>query len=154
AGGDLGASLRRPDLGDWEVPLGAAVLARAENVLRFRGRRAGARAVVAFAGSIDVPAVLGSRATDLPAGFGGLAGRALVTGDLLPLGPSPPPSTAPATSTEPSSSVTLRVVLGPQYDHFPPGEVERFLRSTFRVSAQSDRAGCRLDGPRLAAREG
>jgi KipI family sensor histidine kinase inhibitor len=161
AGADLGAVLQRPDLGDWDVPMGAAVLARAGNVLRFTGRRGGARAVVAFGGGLDVlgggldvPFVLGSRATDLAAGFGGFAGRALRAGDLLSLGPAPEPSTAPATWTRPSPSVTLRVVLGPQYDHFPPGEVERFLRSSFGVSALSDRAGCRLEGPRLAAREG
>jgi len=49
--------------------------------------------------------------------------------------------------------VVCRVVLGPQYELFPAGEVERFLRETFRVGALSDRTGCRLDGPRLAARE-
>src|SRR5262249_14510360 len=89
-----------------------------------------------------------------PAGFGGCAGRPLRAGDLLSLRPAPEPSTAPATWTRPSPSVTLRVVLGPQYDHFPPGEVERFLRSSFGVSALSDRAGCRLEGPGRAAGEG
>jgi len=155
AGGDLGALLRRPDLGDWEVPQGAPVLARPGNVLLFTGRRAGARAAVAFSGGLAVPIVLGSRATDLPAGFGGLAGRALRVGDLLSLGPPNEFSTAAAAHlSPPASSVTVRVVLGPQYDHFPAGEVERFLRSSFRVGPSSDRAGCRLEGPRLAAREG
>ena len=82
-GADLGAVLERADLGAWPVPLGSGVLARPGNVLRFAGRRSGCRAYVAFQGGIDVPEVLGARATDLQSGFGGLSGRALRAGDLL-----------------------------------------------------------------------
>jgi biotin-dependent carboxylase-like uncharacterized protein len=152
AGGDLGAVLRRSDLGDWPVPLGTAVLARPDNVLVFRGRRSGARASVAVAGGIEVPLVGGSRATDLAGGFGGFQGRALRGGDLLGVG-LPRETRAETGWKPPEARVVLRVVLGPQYDLFPPGEVERFLRETFRVGATSDRTGCRLEGPRLAARE-
>ena len=77
AGADLGAVLERADLGAWPVPRGASVLARPGNVLRFTGRRSGCRAYVALSGGIDVPLVIGSRATDLPSAFGGLAGRPL-----------------------------------------------------------------------------
>src|SRR5262249_5263331 len=81
AGADLGATLERSALGAWPVPCGIRVFARAGNVLRFTGRRAGCRAYVAFAGAIDVPSVLGSRATDLGSGFGGVDGRPLRAGD-------------------------------------------------------------------------
>jgi KipI family sensor histidine kinase inhibitor len=154
AGADLGAVLRRADLGDWPVPLGTAVLARPDNVLTFTGRRAGARAYVAFAGGIEVPLVGGSRATDLAGGFGGIEGRALRGGDVLRIGlPREPPATSGPPWEPPAARVVLRAVLGPQYDLFPAGEVERFLRETFRVGPTSDRTGCRLEGPRLAARE-
>jgi antagonist of KipI len=83
AGADLGAVLERADLGRWPVPLGAGVLARPGNVLRFTGVRSGCRAYVALRGGIDVPVVLGSRATDLASAFGGLAGRALAASDRL-----------------------------------------------------------------------
>ena len=46
----------------------------------------GMRAYLAVAGGIDVPRELGSRATFLLGGFGGLDGRALAAGDVLPLG--------------------------------------------------------------------
>ena len=82
-GADLGPVLHRDDMGPWPVPRGSAVLARPGNRLTFTGRRAGCRAYVALAGGIDVPVVMGSRATDLGAGFGGLAGRALRAGDRL-----------------------------------------------------------------------
>ena len=51
--------------------------------------RGGARAWLAIAGGIDVPEVLGTRSTDLQGGFGGSQGRALRTGDVLPLGAAP-----------------------------------------------------------------
>jgi KipI family sensor histidine kinase inhibitor len=151
-GADLGAVLRRADLGDWAVPLGTPVLARPGNVLIFGERRAGARASVAFAGGIEVPVVAGSRATDLASGFGGFEGRALRSGDLLSVG-LPREPRAEAGWKPPDARAVVRVVLGPQYDLFPPGEVERFLRETFRVGPTSDRTGCRLEGARLAARE-
>jgi allophanate hydrolase subunit 2 len=41
------------------------------------------------------------------------------------------------------------VVLGPQEDHLTAGSVARFLAAEYRVTAASDRIGCRLEGPRL-----
>ncbi len=43
----------------------------------------GARTILSVAGGIDVPRVLGSRATDLRGGFGGTHGRGLRVGDRL-----------------------------------------------------------------------
>ncbi|HMK91720.1 MAG TPA: 5-oxoprolinase subunit PxpB, partial [Thermoleophilia bacterium] len=63
AGGDLNPVLERSDLGLWPVPAGVSVLARAGNVVRFAERRSGCRAYVAFGGGLDVPIVMGSRAT-------------------------------------------------------------------------------------------
>jgi UPF0271 protein len=109
-------------------------------------------AVLAVAGGIDVPAVLGSRSTDLRAGFGGMAGRTLAPGDVLPLGsfpirgpclalPDPPRLTPPQ---------NLRVVLGPQADAFTTDAVESFLNGRYAVSHEADRMGLRLSGPTLA----
>ena len=155
AGADLGAVLERADLGSWSVPMGRAVVARAGNVLSMRDRRAGLRAYVACAGGIDVPAVLGSRATDLVAGFGGLAGRALRAGDLLSLGRPTPGrpelGDGPAAETSPAP-VTVRVVAGPQDDMFTEDARARLEDETYEVGPVSDRAGCRLLGPRLAHR--
>ena len=149
-GADLGAVLHREDLGPWAVPSGAAVVARAGNRLVFTGRRDGCRAYVALQGGIDVPAVLGSRATDLGAGFGGHEGRALRAGDVLALGVPRGEPVRVAPPARPAGGTTLRVVLGPQEDHFAPESVARFLSGEYRVTAASDRAGCRLDGPPLA----
>jgi antagonist of KipI len=151
AGADLGAVLERADLGAWPVPPGASVLARPGNVLRFAGRSSGCRAYVAFRGGIDVPAVLGSRATELQSGFGGLAGRALAAGDALALLPAVGGGRAPGEmpAERHTGSAAVRVVLGPQADHFDAQTIARFLASPWRVSPTSDRVGCRLDGEPL-----
>lgn len=145
AGADLGAVLERADLGAWPVPLGARVLARPGNVLRFTGRRAGCRAYVALEGGIEVPAVLGSRATDLQSGFGGVAGRALAAGDRLGVAAAALEAPRESAAAAHSSAVTVRVVAGPQADHFDAATLARFFSEPFRLAATSDRVGCRLE---------
>jgi antagonist of KipI len=154
-GGDLSAVLHRDDLGAWPVPPGAGVLARAGNVLAFGARRSGSRAYVALAGGIGVAPVLGSRSTDLAGGFGGMQGRALRPGDLIGLGRTvagPEPGPAPAPSVASSGEIGVRVVLGPQDDHFGPEAIASFLGEPYTLGPESDRVGCRLRGPRLAHR--
>ena len=158
AGADFGARLERDDLGSWPVPAGVRVVARSGNVLSFEGRRSGCRAYVAFAGGIDVALVLGSRSTDLMGGFGGLAGRAIAAGDTLALC-SPdrgsggrPEMESRGTEAEGEDDASVRVILGPQDDHFTAFAIERLLSATWSVRASSDRSGCRLLGPRLAHR--
>ena len=149
-GADLGAVLERADLGSWPVPRGASVLARPGNVLRFTGRRSGCRAYVALRGGIDVPAVLGSQATDLQAGFGGLAGRALQAGDRIAVDAGAREAAPREWRAElHATTVTVRVVLGPQADHFDAEATSRFLACAWRVGATSDRVGCRLEGEPL-----
>ena len=154
-GADLSAVLHRDDLGAWPVPNGTRVLARAGSVLAFGSRRAGCRAYVAFAGGIDVPAVLGSRSTDVAGGFGGLDGRGLRAGDGLALGRYPGAAergAPPDTATAPGAEATVRVVLGPQDGHFAPAGLQAFLGAEYAVAPESDRVGCRLRGPRIEHR--
>lgn len=150
-GADLGAVLERADLGRWPVPVGPAVVARAGNVLSLAERRSGLRAYIAFAGGIDVPLVLGSRATDLAAGFGGLDGRALRAGDVLSIARSPAPAAefaaGPLDST--AEPLVLRAVAGPQHDMFTEEARTRLESEQYQVGPLSDRTGCRLVGPSL-----
>src|SRR4029078_5824490 len=58
-------------------PLHTPLVVGGGALLRFGRCRAGARAYLSIAGGIDVPPVLGSRATHIPSGMGGFEGRAL-----------------------------------------------------------------------------
>ena len=58
---------------------------RAGERIKLGAARKGCRGYLAVAGGIDVPVVLGSRSTYGRGGFGGLDGRALRDGDVLPV---------------------------------------------------------------------
>jgi antagonist of KipI len=69
------------------LPLNRPVLVEKSSSLRSGRALVGSRAYLAVAGGIQTPPVLGSRSTYLPAKFGGLEGRQLRAGDVLPLVP-------------------------------------------------------------------
>ncbi|WP_321818435.1 MULTISPECIES: biotin-dependent carboxyltransferase family protein [unclassified Paraburkholderia] len=82
-GTDFGATLGgKPVWSWWSLPVAAG------EELVLPGAKRGMRVYVSVAGGIDVLPMLGSRSTDLAAGFGGLAGRALKDGDRLAIGAS------------------------------------------------------------------
>lgn len=151
-GADLGAML-----GETPVPVGTVVAAAAGEILRFRGGASGCRAYLCVAGGIDVPPVLGSRSTDLLGRVGGVEGRPLRAGDRLPVGAAHAaavPGRRLRWTFVAEDPVELRVVLGPQRDHFPDETVEVLASGTYEVLPSSDRTGVRLRGPALArARE-
>lgn len=109
---------------------------------------AGARVrYVAVRGGIDVPRVLGGRGTLLVAGLGGLDGRPLRRGDVLPVGAAPL-AREPAPPA-PELAAPVVVVPGPDGDRFAPDALDVLLASTFTVELSSDRTGIRLAGPAL-----
>ena len=140
-----------------KMPLWMAVLVRRGYTIECGALQNGCRAYLAVAGGIDVPMVMGSRATYLRGGFGGHQGRALATGDTLPVGATAtylfgqagqewPPSLRPPHNPCP----IVEVILGPQDDHFTVDGLRTFLSAEYSVDRLSDRMGCRLQGPPIA----
>src|SRR2546427_80674 len=87
-----------------------------------------------FAGGLEVPPVLGSRATYLRGRLGGLRGRVLARDDVLSLQPGPIPrhrTVAEAARPRWGGEIVVRVVLGPQADRFTADGVAAFLGSAF-----------------------
>lgn len=158
-GADHRAVLHLPGGGRWPVPVGTSFLAPEGSVLRFAGPPDGMRTYVTLAGGIDVPEVLGSRATYLTAELGGFEGRALRSGDRLHVGPTPQGALEnrfePDARRAPSAGpLRLRISLGPQEFAFTGECVDRLSELRFTVSNDSNRMGVRLDGPILEHREG
>ncbi|WP_366657971.1 biotin-dependent carboxyltransferase family protein [Fodinicurvata sp. EGI_FJ10296] len=146
--------------------------------LRAGPRSEGQRGYIAVAGRFCLTPVMGSYSTHLRAGFGGLDGRALAPGDILDVsGAAPPdgpdslfpddawiggrPVAAPETATDAMGEITsdgpatvIRVLAGPQDDHFTPEAIETFTRSVYVISKDADRMGYRLTGPTLAHADG
>ncbi|WP_319588299.1 biotin-dependent carboxyltransferase family protein [uncultured Desulfobulbus sp.] len=108
----------------------------------------GCRSFLAVTGGIDVPEVLASRSTYVGGKIGGFRGRALVSGDILPRGEGPLLKHSRSLPWIPlyPEPLVLRVIAGP-HDQFFRQAQDRFFASTFRVTNQSNRMGCRLSGP-------
>ena len=149
-----GADLQ-PMLEGTPLVMGSVVRCAAGSVLRFGNRRAGARAYVAVDGGIGVPPVLGSRATHVMSGLGGVAGRALRGGDRVPLLDRQPSAggTARDRRIHEGGSVRLRVMAGPQSEYADPLALQGLQETRFIVSPQSDRMGYRLTGSALPTRK-
>jgi len=120
--------------------------AREGSTLRI-GAGDGARAYLAMAGGIEVEPLLGSAATDLRSGFGGLEGRALRAGDVMALGPA---SDVARRWTGALPEGPIRIVDGPHVDSLGPGAL---ADAEWTVSTAADRAAVRFDGPHLAPSE-
>lgn len=52
------------------------------------------------------------------------------------------------------SSVTLRVIPGPQEDYFTPAGLNTFYSCPYTLTEESDRMGCRLSGPVIESMSG
>ena len=111
---------------------------------------------LAVAGGINTQPVLGSRATHLRFGLGGLAGRSLVGGDRVPVASTDgsPPVRIAEQDLPKNDQTPIRVILGPQDDYFHPDMIAQFLSTTFRVSTRVDRMASILDGAPLIATRG
>ena len=152
AGADLGAIVAGQHVPPWST-----ARVRTGQTLEFDpavAAPAGIRTYLAVAGGIDVPRVLGGRGTDLTAGFGGIDGRPLRTGDLLPAG-VPPRLGRISVVAGPRppmlhDGITLRVIVGPNDDLVRTGDMARLLGESYRVTSQSSHMGVRLAGPALA----
>ncbi|MEW6350316.1 MAG: biotin-dependent carboxyltransferase family protein [Thermodesulfobacteriota bacterium] len=128
---------------------------RPGDVVAIRPARRGVRAYLSVAGGILVPEVMGSRSTYVNGRLGGLDGRLLRKGDILPGGSPTVPRALGKLPDELrptlSNRITLRAIPGPQEDFFDEG-LELFFTDTFTVSAQADRMGYRLDGPTITGK--
>jgi biotin-dependent carboxylase-like uncharacterized protein len=119
------------------------------------GRPATGVSYAAFSGGLEVEPALGSRSTYLRAALGGLNGRALTAGDQLPCGVfrGDPFLEAKNPQAFVHEDGPIRVILGPQDDHFTKEAIGDFLNGEFTVTRDTDRMGMRLDGIRLEHNE-
>lgn len=109
--------------------------------------QAGLRTYVSVRGGVDVPPILGSRATDTLSSLGPPAVR---TGDILPVGPAPAAfpnvdvAPLPALSGE---TLVLQALRGPRDDWL--ADIDALAATVWTVSSHSDRVGIRLLGEPL-----
>jgi biotin-dependent carboxylase-like uncharacterized protein len=120
--------------------------------LTLKTPKRGMRSYLAVSGGIAVPEMLGSRSTDLKAGFGGFSGRQLKDGDALPLGKS---QKLPVNSLGVKQLLfnnRIRALPGPEYEEFSKQAQDAFWRTAWQLSPQSNRMGYRLHGSTALSR--
>lgn len=140
-----------PSVNGNPVPMYQAVCVYAGDTLSFGMTNGnGCRAYLAFAGGLDVPVVMGSKATLMRNELGGIKGRKLEKEDRI--GFTSPKTSLPnmglrklAPEIFPKKEVTLRVVMGPQDYEFPEEEIKRFFWYSAKITNEFDRMGCRLE---------
>ena len=133
---------------DRAAPFGAPFTLRPGAVLALGMPPVGLRTYLAVRGGVDVPPVLGSRSTDT---LSGLGPAPLAAGDRLPVGTlhADEPFVDVAAVRPPSSAPVLRVLAGPRRDWLTPDAWTALTSREWSVTADSNRVGLRLAGPRL-----
>jgi antagonist of KipI len=150
-----------------DIPVNRPVLVAAGGQVSVSRAVRGARGYLAVAGGIAVEPVLGSRSTYLPGRFGGLDGRVLKRGDVLPLAAdsaklaqerferlkskrgasvrwSVPPLTVP--DREP---IVVHAIEGEHFADFDAAMQRVFFDTVWKIAPDSNRMGYRLAGPPL-----
>ena len=134
------------------VPRYCTVAVKSGDLIEIGYARAGLRCYLAVAGGFLVPTTLGSVSTVLREGVGGLDGGALNDGDWLPASPCEflPLRSIPYQQQPRFSAVTrLDWLPAAQFDWFSEEAISRLNQQLFRLSKQSDRMGCRLNGAKI-----
>lgn len=133
------------------LPFHETVQLAAGDELTVGAVRVGARVYIAFAGGLHADDVLGSRSTNLQAGFGGHAGRALVVGDTLTAagGAGTALSTPDRFRPPLSQSWALRACASLETEQLTAGGRELLFDTNWVIGRRADRMGLKLDGPAL-----
>ncbi len=123
----------------------------AGDILSFERRISGQRAYLAVKGGFDVAKEYGSYSTTLREGIGSKFKK----GDLLPFDSCTDTHTIfrvkQAYRPDYEKSLTLRILLSYQEEHFSQEEKEKFFNSSYEVTLQSDRMGYKLKGPPITS---
>ena len=147
-----------PKLDGIPVPLWESIEVKKDQTLELSFATIGARSYIAFSGGINTDPWLGSRSTFHKAGVGGIEGKAIQDGQIIPLNKPKAvgkreikKTSIPTMSTNKKWSV--EVVKGPNDDWVDEKGHKMFLNSDWKLQSKSDRTGYRLEGPKWSFAE-
>ncbi len=153
--------------GNQLLPVNRPIFIPGGSIISLQNNNKGSRTYLAIAGGFDVPTVLGSCSTYLPAQIGGISGRALQTGEILKSNEGLtelnkalikslsgeqiafPNWSVNKASIELQNTNVIRVTAGPESSWFDSSSVDRMFTVGFTLSQQSNRMGYRFDGPAM-----
>lgn len=117
------------------------------DIVKFGGVKKGARTYIAFSGGLDLPKELGSYSTHTRSKMGGYKGRVLKAGDILPVKGKTVEHNFPIITKVLTEDTEIRFIPGQQNDRFDSVNKRIFTESEYTLTKDSDRMGCRLEGP-------
>lgn len=142
----------KPKVDGADIPMWESVAVRGGQTLSLSFPKFGARAYIAVAGGIVTQPWLNARATFHKAGVGGMEGRAIQAGQVVPVGKGKGeagrkvrPDRRPVISE--NKRWEVEAVAGPNDDWVDDAGHKMFLSADWKLSAKSDRTGFRLEGP-------
>lgn len=124
---------------------------KAGQTMGFGFLKSGARAYIAVSGGIATPPDLGSRSTYPIGALGGIDGRAIAAGDVIPVGGGmgrPGRAVPEALRRGPGTPAQLRVITGLYWNRLTEAAGKGFFEDTWTVAAEADRMGYRFRGGR------
>ena len=158
-GAEFNASLNSKPLDNWKM-----YTATPGDMLTFGKKHAGERAYLAVKGGFRIPEVLGSKSTNLKAGFGGLK---IEKGDKLELNlrngmlyqAAQKLSLSPKrvnVGLRPAyqDAREIRIIGGEDLDGLDKASRDKIFNQRFIISSRSDRMGYRLEGDCLKLEDG
>lgn len=114
----------------------------------------GSRVYLAVKNGFDIKKEFGSNSTTIKEKIGGLNGDKLQQGDILPFSPSLAIHTQRLQQKfipKYPNKLTLRVILCSQEETFSKEEKEKFFSSTYTVTNDFNRMGCKLNGEKITS---
>jgi 5-oxoprolinase (ATP-hydrolysing) subunit C len=142
----LAGAPRHADIARRAVAWNASVTIADGETLTLGMARGGCFSYLAIEDGIPGEPMFGSLAVNARAGLGSPYPRPLQAGDELQVAAASDAAER-RIDLPPALASPIRVVLGPQDDEFGEDDIELFLSSEWKISANSDRMGYRLEGP-------
>ena len=150
-----------PAINNLPAPIWEALEVKRGDSISFNQIKNGSRSYLLVMGGINVPCLLGSKSTYVRAKIGGLKGRPLKRSDIIHIGNSEKKlqdvigrKVASIDIPDYHKDNEIRVILGPQDDYFSENGLSAFLNSFYEITANSDRMGYRLKGPKIKSKSG
>lgn len=148
-------ALIQPKINDAPVQMWQTLIIKNNDILSFGEIKKGFRIYIAIKNGFLVKPILGSASTYLPGKWGGHEGRNLISGDGLYYSNLEknqeidlfffPEKCIPKYNDK----LIIRVIMGPDTEHFPIKTLKNFFSSSYKVTTLSNRIGLRLQGEKI-----
>ncbi|WP_010136222.1 5-oxoprolinase subunit C family protein [Ochrovirga pacifica] len=140
----------QPTLNGIPIPMYKAIQIPKDGIVKLGGAKTGVYSYLAIAGGLKIPKEMGSKSTYMPAALGGLHGGMLQKGNEIELqNQQIVQNVSKVKSVIYPKEVDLMCLPGPEWNLFSEKSKTQFLNQTYKVTADSNRIGIRLQGATL-----